>query len=666
MIRMLQKLLPVLLCLLLCLAVLPACTKEADPWAVDAIESLTPDQNGNLVAKLTLSSRTAEKHAGETVSLYELLPGETLSDIGGKEPIAEKKIKQSLELSFPLFDGERTRLYSSFAAVFEDGTTLIPSPRAVSAPERLAENTAAFGWTGSQKGICLAEPEDALALGVMHIMYEVRLSELTAGSDRFSFHGTDYAVSNTVLNTLERDITAAANAGMQVSLTVIPDTAVYIENAVAMLDLLASRFAGKVSAFVIGTDPVCTPADAAMLCRVSSLALRSRMAHARVYVCAPIGTVAEVKAYYKDVLFSLSAGGTVEWDAMLTPSPNTGDNKEAPLMVPSDLSELSEYLLNESGDGHAVRIAVRLPDFSAKNPELQATQLVLAYRLSLVAGATLIYANTLFDDDFGLCTANRERRLAADMFATLDTGISQEHEQLCMDIAGQAWDLVKTSSIVSRKNVSGIANVGTTGFAEDPLFDFNEGDPLGFTAVSASSTPEVVASTALKNTSVLRTFSDPTALHAGGVRKILHDPSALAGATSLSVYLLTQAERDTISSCTARLSLEGFSTEGVRLSYSSQISFSNREWQVISFQISSFTASLDTSRPCTLTLTTSPDGETEQEYALMLRGMDLHRPAKAPNTSATVLALALGGVSLSFAIFLTVYLLSAKRRKNRR
>ncbi len=648
-----------LLCLASCLLTAPGCKKTGgSTLANNDFVSLTPDKD-QLKAVVTANNRVIDQHKGEKLYLYEMLPGEDLAAALAREPVDEKKISSHMEFSFPMMDGERTRMYSSFIPAFADGTALLPNGYFVDQPTRAATDKSPFLWPGSQKGLCAANVEEALALGTMHTMYEISLAKLISGPDTFFFAGTPYSVSNTELASLDALILPAADAGMQVSLLLTPDAELGDAAAAAVCDLLCARYTGKISMVVIGDAEGRTPQSAARLCRYASLALYSRMANARLYLLSPQGSVTSVNAFYHETVLALSPGGVPSWNAMLAPMLVPENVEASEVMTPADISKASDYVLNEIGVGRAERTAVYLPNFSSKNPELQAAQFAYAYRLSLAAGVGLIYYGSLYDDNTGLYSSTGARRIAADIFETIDIGLSYELDNICRETVGEPWDYIQTPTLITRELVTGNANVGTVGFPEEPLFDFTAGDTLGFIGASSYSAP-TVQNSAHWNKPVLYTWLDPTHEYPTGVRKLLPNSEELTGATSLSIDLLTQAKiTDTVN---VRLGMEGTTTTGSRITYESSVKVENGKWQVVTFQISSFVTSLDSTKPCTITLTAEPESETADPFVLWVHGIDIRRPEVA-KTSSAILGIILGGVSLTFALVFSIYIVSAKRHK---
>ena len=659
-----------ILCLSFCLCLLPACGK-ADPLAQNGIASLrvNPD-TGTVTATVTVNAKTLEAHPGEKIALYERLPGESLSACTEREPLATKKIAGSCTLQFDLQKEEHSRLYSTFVVQLEDGSFLSQTGRRIENPQDLAAHTAPFAWNSNPKGLFAEHVDHAVSLGAMHTVYELSFSTFFGdGSDAFSFLGSTYAYSARALSGLDRRIRAASDAGMQVSLTLIPDELPSMLHAAACLDFLAARYAGgeygTVSAFFLRTDSFATASDAASLTLLANQALRSRISSGRIYVLSPSDTLAGSKAFFTDLQAAIAQQGSYEWGAAVAPvctdaawiSPQTAD---APLTV-SSLQALSTYLFSAPRAGRASYFAVTSLAFPAADPALQAASLAYAYRASVLAKANLIFYSAQLNDTFGLCAANGESRQAAAVFAALDTGLSAEQESAVSALAGSAWTSLSAPT-PSRTVKKGSSSMGSSGYAEEILFDFSKGNTLGFTGIGNVTEPKIHDSAAL-SLPVLYTWLEPAIGNEAGVRTVLDSGSSLEGATSLSVGLLTQAPE--VSACRVRLSLLGTAKNGTVLSYTSERDVSNGSWQTVTFQIGTFVSEADLSAPCILSLTCEPDVETNEEYVLWVRGINARYPEDGSHTLLPVILISLGAI-LGFVGILVLYRQTQKARRKRR
>ena len=651
--------LALILCLSFCLFLFPACQK-ADPLAQNGIVSLLVNAKTETVtATVTVNAKTLEAHKGETLALYELLPGETASAACEREPIATKKIGAKVSFQFDLQSGDASRLYSTFVVRLEDGSFLSQTGRRIENPQALANDTAPFAWNSNPKGLNAQNVDDAVSLGAMHTMYELSFSTFLGDrADSFSFLGAPYSYSEAALAGLDRRIRAASDAGMQISLTVTPDEMPSLLHAAAYLDFLAARYAGgahgTVSAFFLATETFHTASDAASVALLANQALRSRVASGRVYVLSPSDTLAGSKAFFTDLQTAIAQRGSFEWGAAVAPVctdaawtlPMTVDT---PLGV-STLEDLSTYLFSAPRAGRASYFAVTGLRFPATDPAMQAASLAYAYRASVQAKAGLIFYASQQNDLFGLSAAAGDRRPAASIFASLDTGLSTEQDAAVSELAGDAWKALSKGS-PTRILKKGPASMGNSGHAEETLFDFSAGDTLGFTGVGSVTNPEIRKSAAL-SLPVLYTWLEPTVGNEAGVRRILSDGASLKGAMSLSVKMLSQAPE--ASNCRVCLSLLGTAQNGATLSYVSERTVPNGSWQTVTFQISNFVSAADLSAPCVLSVTCEPDVETDEEYVLWVRGINARYPENGSHTVLPTLLISLGAV-LGFAGILVLY-----------
>ncbi len=675
-----------ILCVTFCLCLIPSCDK-ADPLTPSGITSILLDpKKESVTASVALDANLLQKHKGQYVFLYELMPGEKTSVLASRDPLDYTKIKPSMRFSFDLMDGERTRLYSSFVLCFEDGTFLSHKGTYIENPRTLATDKAPFAWSSTPKGLHPVDPSDAAALGAWHAMYEISVSRLIGGTDSHTFLGEGYPYSSEALSALDAAILPATRAGLQVSLTVKVDTPLSQKQAAAYFDLLASRYnggeSGAVTAFFVDVSDEAAE-ESAMLCRFASLALRSRFANGRVYALSDARTLTDAKLFFTTLQSAIQTGGSFEWGAAVRPvgfsadadsendSENTTDDSEknseqastetaAPLTFDA-LPSLSTYLFSSASDGRASHLAVCDLSFSAADPDLQAAQLAYAYRASLAAKANLIFYSSHMGDENGLYDTIMEPHRALSVFASIDTGLSETDLSLCRSVFSDRWDALGSEK-PTRRLQTGHATVGSGSFAENPLFDFTTSETYGFTGVGSVTDP-ISRNSSHFRSPVLYTWIEPTFGNAGGVRKVMADGSALSGAVSLSATLLTQIPN--AEACTAYLRLDGVTPNGSALTYESSVEIRNGAWQTVTFQIAGFVSAADLSAPCTLTLTTEPDHETDAEYVLWIHSMNVRQPA-ADNGILIPALLILGGVLLGFLGMFVLYHKTSMKKNRRR
>ena len=641
---------------------LSACQKKVDPLAKSGFSALTLDKKNRIHAEITLDSQDLQEHAGQSIFLYELSPDEELPDLSTKDPLDGARISHSVTLSTNLTDGDRSRLYSRFYAVFSDGSLLSTDGFWIENPQQLAANKSEFPWGNSQKGISIADANLAVELGSMHMMLDTSSATLTENATEvFSYNGVEYPISHNALALLDKQMLDAAQAGMQVSLMLTLDANTSRGQAVALIDLLTSRYStesmGIVTALFLDTPTTANLSDVALLCRVSNLALRSRIASARVYVLSSFESITETKAFFSNLSLNLALGGTLEWGAAITPvvSEEPWEKDTSDLMAINRLGELSRFLFYESNNTRAAWFAVCGLTFPSGDADKQAAAFAYAYRESVAAAATLIYLD-VNDVESELYDEEHQARRIVSIYTRIDVALLQDDELLCKSIIGEAWSK-KIADLDSRKLLSGIAGVGSIGFEETPLFEFHESEPHSFSAINGTS-PSVLNSSAW-NAPVLSTWIDPQA-SIGGVRTKLQDNSALEGVISLSSWILTTQAAEA-SVCTVRLTLEGETHTRQRLSYSADVEVAHAQWQLVTFQIADFVAEADLSRPIYLTLTTNPDVTPTEDYVFYVKDIYVRAPQSNGGTLLPALMI-VACVVLSTVGVLLIYKRSARKR----
>ena len=656
--------LTLLLTVSLFLCPLISCQKKADPLAKSGFSSLTVDKKNRLNAEIVLDAADLEAHAGQSLLLYELSPTEELSALSKKEPLDSARVASVVTLSTDLISDEHSRLYSRFYAAFSDGTMLSTDGFWIETPQAIATDTESFAWSKSQKGVALQDPDLAVELGSMHLMLDTSFSELTSDTtESFLFGGTAYPISHAALDRLDKQVIEADAAGMQISLTLTLDSNVTRGQATALLDLLAARYSngsyGSITAFFLDAEDEQDAAELAFLCRTASLAIRSRIANARVYVVSDATTVTETKTFFSNLQLQLSLGGKISWGAAIRPvlTDTPWEKATSDLMSVNRLDELNRFLTLENNGARAEWLAVCDLSFSADKPEQQAVAFAYAYREAIAATATLVYYDAT-DPAYGFYTEDGQARRIASLFSDIDTVLSQEDELLCERTVGDAWSK-KIADLDSRKKLSGIATLGSAGFAEKPLFELSADTDHGFTSVNG--TQPTVHNSAAWNAPVLATWVDPKALSAGGLRTRLTDTEALQETVSLSTWVLT-AQAGNATSCTLRLTLEGESETQQRVTYSADIEIPHGEWQLVTFQIADFVAEADLSRPTYLTLTTAPETTPDEDFVFYLKDLYVRAPRSGCGTLVPVLMI-IACVAVSGAAMLLLYRRTSRKHR---
>lgn len=654
-----------MLALLACAGALVSC-RSRDLLARTEVHSLLLDSKGRINALVTLDVRTEDLHDGETLRFFEILPGETPADALKREPLDEARVGAEVKFRVPLHDEDgRSRLYSSFCVAFEDGSLLAKDGFYVENPQVLAHNTDAFLWQKSPKAIQNADPHDAASMSVMHTSYEMSFSELIDGTDTFVYQGESYTCSLPALERLDKQVLSATETGLQVSLILRPDARISVVETVALLDMLSARYAGGehgvVSAIMLRTERI---DEMSSLCRLTSLALRSRVANGRVYVIAPSVGRGEIQSFFENLRLAFAASGKINWGAAVIPQVSNDapwENADEDAMSVPNLSSLSMSLFTAPEEGRISYFALCDVAFSAENEELQAASYAYTYLSAVSANAGLVFYRDHVHAQTGLRGEHGEARRILSVLKEVDRGLSPADRRMCEQTVGSAWNTLADAQ--TRTLVNGTANIGTTGLRERTWIDFSDGSLHGFTGAGSLTAPESRTSAAW-GSPVLYTWVDSTRYTEGGVRKILRGDEIPKGATALSVQLLTQIPAT--ESCRVHLRLDGVSVEGRHLTYDNTVEISGGNWQTLTFGISSFASEVDTAQPCMMTLTTEPLSESTEEYVLWMRGINVRYPAR-DSAGVWALGIVLGGLAFGFLIvFLIWRVTAATARKPRR
>ncbi len=595
--------------LLLCLS-LGACAASNDPLAVYSFRSVTVNARGRVTAAVTLDVRQVQAHTGEKAYLYELLPGEDASALSEREPLDEAKVSSRMEFTFDLIEEGHTRLYSDFAVGFADGSFLTLT-RGLDNPSALADGTGCFLWENDPKGLVLGDVYTASGLGMGHGMVNVSFSALRGEGTVFTFDGVDYSLSSSALAGLDRQMKAAMESGMQISLRWIPDDGMTITETVALLDFLAERYAaggvGAVSAFFLDTGDAMEADRASELLRLSYLALSARNASGRVYLLTAADRLSAVEGFFADVAEQIEAMGAFAWHAAVAPVTEAEDEDA---MTPSALLALNTSLGELS---HAPSsLSVCDLSYPMSDPDAQAVWYLYVYAEARAAGAELIFYDATGED----CGWRAEDGISLPLevaLQTVNTGVDSNLLYLCRVSSSEIYAAVSALA-PTRTLMGGGATVGGSTSDGSMLFDFSDGDTLGFSGHGALYAP-VTYDSATFGSPVLYTWLDPTKGDVG-VRRLLSDGEDLSGVSQLSVELLAQYGQAGTTVYT--LSLMGTDRQGLPLSYSARVEGGSDKWCTLTFQVSLFTEAADLSHPCTVTLTAERE-DASDPFVLWIR-----------------------------------------------
>lgn len=665
--KTLVKSLSLLLCLLLFLPLLAACAEKGNAFTRNGIRSVRLDKDG-LCVTATMNEKTLKQYKGQTLRLYALMPGEELTTLFQKEPLLEKKVAATVTFELEEAANGANLLHAAFAAFFEDGSMLGTTLAYVENPEQSASCTLPFSLTGSSKGLWVDDVEGAYELGTSHALVPVHSMLLTEGEDVYLYNGVEYRYSEVYLQSIEQAVFSAHRHGMQVFAKWIAPSVLSDAEASAMMELLNERLAktGALSAWLVSVNESMTPSATARLMRFAFLSLRSRTAHGRVLLSYEDGTAEQAKAFFtffaKDV-----ASAPFEWGVALSPATDQKPWEESPLESKLQFCELEEVLLHLKSSSVSPRpsyVAIADVSFSAEDPELQAASLAYAHRLCTSLGAFAVFYGEQIGDKRGLLDENRNARLAAEVFACVDTELTKEQAATVDRLSNGAFSELEHRA--TRHLLSGSAVVGSDGQSYDSLFAFSNGTPNGFEAIGSAESPTCLQSAALSRT-VLFSWLSAKSGEDGGVVKQIADPSLLSGAFSISVGLLLQAEATSASTVTLRL--DGVNKGGERISFSASARPENGTWQNVIFYVGSFTAKADLSHPVLMTLSVDAPLAQGTEYPLWIDSFSVRRPEAASGTSSAikiVLLCTLGVFAVCIALYIGLSILKRRREKRQR
>ena len=663
------KLLCLCLCLCFYLSLLPSC-RRADAMAqngIRAVEIVQKKKSYQIDILVTMNAATLEQHKAQKLCLYELFPGEDLSDLADKKPVDEKKANGSVTFRIPMEENGANRLYSTFAVAFSDGTLLSEKTVGVKNPALLANIQGRFPWVGTPKGLISDDMEAGWSMGATHTAVSLRLSEWLSGSDTLRFNDRQYTYSRSCYSKLFDQLYQARATGTQVSLEVILDVAPDLETVAAMLDFLARELTlggvegGYLSALAVAPEDGIDPVYAADVTRFARLALISHVSNGRIYVHLRDREYADVALYYAELSRALSRCGVTEWGAMISPDCTVApwESGDGDTVTVDKLSALFQYLRGGELAFSPSYLAVSGLAYSAADEDLQAAMLAYAYRFCVNAGASVVLYDETAGAEYSLSNEDGSPRRAKKIFETMDLGLSSE--DLATVEAHSLGNYSKLSETLSRKILTGSASAGSDGQKSTLLFDFSDKYHHDFSAVSGLMIPEVTDSDAMGHT-VLYTWLRATAEGGEGLRKLLPNGKELENAFSISLCLLLQ-ELETPTS-TVTLRLDGVSKNGSeRISFEASAELSNdSRWQTAIFYIGSFVAEADLSQPCVMTVTADTDSPEGAEYLMWLDSVSIRKPERRLGTTVTVL-IAAGSVAVGFTILLLIYKLSSKKKR---
>ncbi len=660
-------LLRVVCCLLCVCCLLPfvaSCKKETALPKNEPV--LTADASGTLTYAADLDASLLQAHKKQTVSLFELLPGETIDAIAQKTPIETKKVSEKLRFTLSATDPQgASRLHNTYIARFSDGALLSDIPCSISNPADLAENQSSFPHENVAKGMHAANEELSAYLHSAHTLVEFSLADLLVES----VNGAPRLVEASLIR-LDEQIRAASRTSMQITLALTDCATHSLSDASASIDLLLARYAdeeiGTVSAIILREDPE-HPASTqrtATLLRFLHLSLRSRFANGQIYV-ALTGSAESISAQAKTLREAVYAIGGFSFGVALSPLAVTDsmqtDKLQTDILTLTDLKSLSDALFRELGT--SASLALFDLAISAENEPLQAALITYSYRLALQCKADLVFYRSQTGKEFGLFDENGKARLAATAYRLADTAENVEGERLARELLFEDWKAVERARI-ERTMIIGVSNLGTTGDAGRRWFDFSSDKHPSFSTAGQGSEPATVRSE-LWNTQVLTaSLSDGGTPDGSGYRFVSENSTSIQNLHAISANLLPQTP--TAGRATVSLLIDGTATDGKALSYSSSINLDCNSWQTVTFHVRSFTALVDPDLPCTITLLMQPDEIDETgNFALWLHSFHT-RSAESTSPVLWIALLSLAGFGIGAAIALFFFLFGKQKRRGNR
>ena len=190
------------------------------------------DNGRELIVRGTMTAEAVSKYRNTRLYLYELKSyvDEKTADYASLEPVTQSNPAEDFTLKFQLYDGQRSRLGSKFAAVLYSGGSyiLLDDAHFVTNPEVLSSVSWTYPVRNLRKGI--ADPEEgeiyteAQLLGSGYALVTVDLSRLISLSDNgvsSECEGVTYYYNKEYVSSLDADIGAYYRGGMNVSLSLV-------------------------------------------------------------------------------------------------------------------------------------------------------------------------------------------------------------------------------------------------------------------------------------------------------------------------------------------------------------------------------------------------------------------------------------------------------------
>ena len=663
-----------LLTLLLMLPALLSCAKDQD--LPEGKPRLTVDEEGKLTYLVKLSAKDQQAHTGQTAYLYELLPGETVTDLNGKSAMLQNNVSNRIRFVFSMADANGgDKRCNRYVVVFSDGSVL-GEPVSLSNPEALATNTRPFPNSNGIKGIAGGYESLGRTLGATHSLISLSSAELTSGSVAQLWNQEEFLINQSILDAADRQVEAAGREGMQITLELTLDSELPVARSAALINLLLARYEGGITGLILKeTKPQAATEDTypssvkkmASVLYNAHVAMVSRAENGRVYLGAE-GQIHHVQTYLQDVLTEVKqTTSSPVVGAALYPAPSTesleptvAEEADRNVLL-SDLNSTAELLRNALGK--SLRICVAGLAIPASDPSLQSALYAYAYRASQSAKADFLIYKTPVGAENGLYDADGFPRSAAECFALADTAENLIAETLASELLDEDWKALK-SPRSSRVILTEQGYVNSTGNIGKLYFDFSEeGEAPQFEAIGNATAPAAVRSESW-NSQVLMSQIIPASMGMqSGIRAQLTETKRMQKAQMLSVKLLPQSNGAETAEVT--LFLEGTSTDGKAITLQATATLTCNQWQTVSFPVSGFAVLMDEDAPCTVSLTMKPLNASDEEatgdyHALWLHSVNLR--SAAPDYSGILL---IGMIVGGFLVGFSVIILFSIRKKRR-
>ena len=217
-----------LLCLCLMIPLLMAGCGEKEPVQSNAVVSAVPTAKGDLTVKATLTDTFLEAYTEKKVYLFEI-PSAYTSDVDLEEliPVAEAKPKSHMTFELSLYDGVRSRLYSSFLLAAHNPTDgsyqALTAPLSVSDFSKISGKPTESVKHTSIKGLISDHPADALRLGISHTVVDVHMDKLILkgwqeGAVTYVYNGVTAYLDGEEIARLDKTVKAYTSGGVNVYL----------------------------------------------------------------------------------------------------------------------------------------------------------------------------------------------------------------------------------------------------------------------------------------------------------------------------------------------------------------------------------------------------------------------------------------------------------------